>query len=490
MDYYTHISQHRGKLYVRGIENSKQTSKIVNYAPYLFLPSKVETGYKTVYDKNVQRKDFLSIPEAREFIKKYDDVQGMDVYGLTNFQYTYLYDNFNYELKYDSKEISVVALDIENSMKIPCDIATAIVETPNQITAITISRNGNTHTFGVKDFITPDLKDETITYHHCDDERHLLRRFLDIWNSVDFCPDVVTGWNVEFYDIPYLVNRIMRVLGEDAAKKLSPWGVLKQYEIQVKGKFCSSYEILGVSCLDYMQLYKKFILKPQEKYSLDHIAFVELGEKKLDYSAYDGLDDLYEKNPQLYIEYNQHDVRLIHRLEAKLKLIELVFTIAYIAKINYQDCMSSVRKWDVLIHNYLMDQNIVVEPMHRHAMNRELVGGYVREPITGMHKWVVYFDLTSLYPHLMMSYNISPEKFVQRQVDFPTIDEILTGSRPEHNGNAICANGVEYSKDGRGFLPAIMKKLFGDRKTAKNKMLKLKEDEEHIKHELRKRGIK
>lgn len=482
MDYYTNVIQHKGKLYVRGIENSKQISKIVNYQPYLFLDSNVETGYKTVYNKNVKRKDFASIFEAREFIKKYDDVDSFNIYGLTNFQYTYIYDNFNKEFNYNSKDISVTAIDIENSMKVPCDIATAIVQAPNEITAITISRNGNTHTFGLKDFVVPNIEGEKITYHKCDDEKHLLKRFIDIWNSSDFCPDVITGWNIEFYDIPYLINRIIRVLGEQYAKRLSPWGILKQYEIQVKGKICSSYEIVGVSCLDYMQIYKKFILKPQEKYSLDHISFVELGEKKLDYSGYDGLDDLYRKNHQMYIEYNQHDVRLISKLEAKLKLIELVFTIAYIAKVNYQDCMSSVRKWDVLIHNYLMDQNIVVEPMKRHLMNKELVGGYVREPITGMHKWVVYFDLTSLYPHLMMSYNISPEKFVQKQSNFPTIDEILGGIKPNHNGNAICANGVEYDKNGRGFLPAIMKKLFADRKTAKNKMLKLKQQKELLKN--------
>lgn len=481
MDYYTSVLLNKGKIYIRGIENGKQQSKIVDYAPYIFLNSNKPTGYKTVYGVDVQRKDFTNITEAKNFVKEYEDVQGMDIYGLTNFPYVYIYDTFKQDIKYDAKEISVTSLDIENSMKIPCDIATAIVETPNSITAITISRNGNTASFGLKDFDSTGL--ENFTYYKSDTEEQLLRTFISVWCSVDFNPDIITGWNVEGYDIPYLVNRIIKVLGEDWAKKLSPWGALRDHEIEVKGKYINSYNILGVTVLDYMVIYKKFILKKQEKYSLEHIAMVELGEGKLDYSEYENLDDMYARDFQKYLEYNIRDVHIIDKLEAKLKLIELIMAIAYMAKVNYSDCMQSVKKWDIMIHNYLMDQNIVIEPSKRNVMNRALVGGYVREPIIGMHSWIVYFDLTSLYPHLIMWGNISPEKFVRRREGFMTIDDILDGQRPTLNENTLCANGVEYKKDARGFLPSMMKSLFESRKADKTKMLAAKQEYERTKDE-------
>lgn len=480
MDYYTSTLLNKGKVYVRGIENGKQKSQIVDYSPYVFLNSNKPTGYKTIYDVDVQRKDFANITEAKNFIKEYDGVQGMDIYGLTNFPYVWMYDTFKGDIQYNPKDVSVVSLDIENSMKIPCDISTAIVETPNQITAITISRNGKTASFGIKDFDDSGLND--FTYYKCDNENHLLRTFISIWCSSDFNPDIITGWNVECYDIPYLVNRIIRVLGEDYAKKLSPWGILRDYEILVKGKYINSYNILGITVLDYMIIYKKFILKKQEKYSLEHIAMVELGEGKLDYSEYEGLDDMYDRDFQKYLTYNIRDVHLIDRLEAKLKLIELVMAIAYMAKVNYSDCMSSVKKWDVMIHNYLMDKNIVVEPSSQNTLNRFLVGGYVREPIVGMHSWSVYFDLTSLYPHLIMWGNISPEKLVRRRDDFMSIDNILDGGRPTLNENTLCGNGVEFKRDSQGIFPEIMKKIFKDRKSDKDLMLSLKKEYEKTKN--------
>ena len=478
MKFYTNVCVNRGKIHIRGVDdNGQAVSQITNYEPYLFLPSSSNTGFKTVFDRDVKKVTFDSIRDAKDFVKQYDDVGGMPIYGMSTFQYTYIYDNFPGEIKYNPKEISVVVFDIENSMKIPCDIPTAVNTTPNEITSISMTKNGMKYSFSTKDFDTSKLSN--VTYFKCVSEAHLLRSFIRKWKELD--PDIITGWNIEFYDIPYLINRIIKILGEDDAKTLSPWGVIRDYDVIVKGRTCKSYSFLGITTLDYMNLYKKFVLKPRESYKLDYIAYVELGIKKLDYSEYDGLDDLYEKNPQLYIEYNIHDCVLIDKLEEKLKLIDLVFAITYTAKINYQDCMSSVRKWDVMIHNYLMEQNIVVEPNKSNAMKQNLVGGYVREPIIGMHKWVLYLDLTSLYPHLIMQNNISPEKFVRRTNNVPSIDAIIAGAKLEDNGNAISPNGCEYKKDGVGFLPAIMKMLFIDRATQKNKMLALKKQREETK---------
>ena len=481
MEFYTSVIQNKNKMLVRGIENGKPVKKVIEYKPYLFIPTKNQSKYRTPAGETVGRMDFDSVSEAKDFINQYDDVSGMPIFGMTNFLYTFIFDTFRGEIKYDPALISVCSLDIETRVGQE-DIATAIQTTPNEITAITLSRNGKMAVFGCGDFET---EDENITYYKCKDEKALLTVFLEIWNSSDYRPDVVTGWNIEFFDIPYLVGRIAKILGEEATKKLSPWGQIRPYDVEVKGKKITSYELKGIAALDYLALYKKFTYANQEKYTLDHIAFVELGEKKVDYrdQGYTGLNDLHDRNYQLFIEYNIHDVRLIDMLEDKMKLIELVFAMAYDAKVNYVDTLASVKPWDVIIHNYLMERCIVV-PQQKPAMVSDLVGGYVKDVQVGMHKWVVSFDLNSLYPHLIQQYNISPEMFVERLSSFPSLDTLLDRSYdfgPTNPEWAYAANGCVYRRDKQGFLGAIMAKMYDDRVAYKKAMIEVKKEYEKTK---------
>ena len=484
MEYYTSVIQQKNKMLVRGIENGKPVKKVVEYKPYLFIPTKNESKYKTLSGDTVGRMNFDSVSEARDFASQYEDVGGMPIYGMTNYLYPFIFDTFRGEIKYDPALISVCSLDIETKVGKE-DIATSIQTTPNEITAITISRNGLKSVFGCGDFVSDD---EDITYYRCKDEKALLTAFLEIWNSSEYRPDVMTGWNIEFFDVPYLVGRIAKILGEEAIKKLSPWGLIRPYDVDVKGKKVTSYEIKGISILDYLALYKKFTYANQEKYSLDHIAMVELGEKKLDYRAegYTSLNDLLERNFQLYVEYNIHDVRLIDKLEDKMKLIELVFAMAYDAKVNYSDTLASVKPWDVIIHNYLMERNVVV-PQQKPSMVSELVGGYVKDVQTGMHKWVVSFDLNSLYPHLIQQYNISPEMFVERLSSFPSLDTMLDKSIDlgmKGSDYSYAANGCLYRKDKQGFLGAIMAKMYDDRVRYKKEMIECKKEYEKTKDKI------
>jgi DNA polymerase elongation subunit (family B) len=227
-------------------------------------------------------------------------------------------------------------------------------------------------------------------------------KFMDVWRSKQFSPDVVTGWNVEQFDIPYLVNRFRRVVGSEFTKKLSPWGIINEREIVNAFGTQKLQEIVGISCLDYLAMYKKFSFQMQESYKLDHIAHQELGERKLDYSDYANLQDLYERDYQKYIEYNIKDVALVRKLDQKLKMIEQVYAIAYDGKVNFQDAFTSVRMWDIIIHNYLLNQNIVIPFFKKQEKERQIEGAFVKDPKPGMHNWVVSFDLNSLYPHLMM----------------------------------------------------------------------------------------
>ena len=165
------------------------------------------------------------------------------------------------------------------------------------------------------------------------------------------------------------------------------------------------------------------------------------------------------------IDYNMHDVTLIDMLEEKLKFIEQVIAFAYDAKVNYSDTFTTVKPWDIIIHNYLLDRNIVVPQNIKHHYDGSLVGGYVKEPKLGLSRWVVSFDLNSLYPHLIMQYGISPETLVNVIRDgWPSIDELLKGGLGNlEEEYAYAANGTMYRKDKQGFLPALMEKMYNDR---------------------------
>lgn len=476
MFFYTNVFSRGDKIYLRGYKDGRRFSDTINYKPYLFVSSegKTSTNYRTLSGRPVVKMDFSSISDARDFLKRYEDVANYDVYGLTNFQYLFIYDKFHGEINYDASMINIIGIDIETDSS---DGFPDIEKADKEVTAITLSRKGEKVVLGMKDY-TPS--DENVHYIKCKDEWHLLNNFLKIWQSGRYQPDIVTGWNIEFFDIPYLVNRIKGILGDHEAKKLSPWGILEERTIEIRGRDNQTFTPVGINVLDYLNLYKKFKFEMQESYKLDNIAEKELGIKKLDYSEYGSLNDLYVKNPQKFYDYNVHDVTLIDKLEEKLGFIELVIAFAYDAKVNYSDTMTTVRPWDVIIHNYLLDRAIVIPQFKKSANYESLIGGYVKEPKIGMSKWVVSFDLNSLYPHLIMQYNISPEMMGKREEYFPSIESIIDGYAVIEGPDAVAANGVKFRKDKQGFLAALMEKMYNDRVLYKKKMIEAKQKLETI----------
>lgn len=479
MEFYTSVFTRGDKVYYRGYKDNRRVQEVVNYKPYLFIPSTRgnDTRYKTLGGKPVERLDFDSISDARDFLKRYDGVSNMEVYGFNHYGYMFIYDKFAGELEYDTDQINVISLDIETDSS---DGFPDIAKADKAITAITLSRRGEKVVLGLNDY-TPKSAD--VQYVKCKDEWYLLNNFLKVWQSGRYSPDVVTGWNIEFFDMPYLVNRIRGVLGDHEAKKLSPWGILDERTVELHGRENQTFTPAGVNVLDYLNLYKKFKFEQQESYKLDAIAEKELGEKKVDYKSlgYNSLDDLYQRNYELFIDYNIQDTALIDRLEEKLKFIEQVIAFAYDAKVNYSDTMTTVRPWDVIIHNYLLDRAIVIPQFKKGKSDSSLVGGYVKDVKPGMTKWVVSFDLNSLYPHLIMQYNISPETKAGREPYFPVIDSILEKHAVvEDHGNAVAANGVKFRKDKQGFLPALMEKMYNDRSEFKQKMIESKQELESL----------
>jgi len=260
-------------------------------------------------------------------------------------------------------------------------------------------------------------------------------------------------------------------LGEKETKRLSPSGIFRERTVTIHNRPHTEFELVGMSTLDYLDLYRKFTYSMQESYRLDHIAHVELGERKLDYSEVETLHQLYKTDYQKFIDYNIRDVELVEQLEDKMRLIEQPLTIAYDAKVNYGDCMTQVRMWDTLIHNYLMDRKVVIPPKINKKKDAQYAGAYVKDPQVGMHKWVMSFDLNSLYPHLIMQYNISPDTFVEDKFETITVDEILDGKRVIEDNMCMAANGRFFRTERQGFLPEMMERMYDDRVIAKKKML-------------------
>lgn len=483
MKFYTNIYQRGNRIFVRGYDNGTRVQKTVEYKPYLFVPVKEHNLYRTLDGKNVEKMEFEDIKSAKEFIDQYKTVENYKIYGFTQFLYTYIFDNYRGEIKYDPSVIIVANIDIEIGGMIK-DGTIERADIP--VTAITLRHNGFSHVFGCKDFRVDDPS--KVRYVKCEDEEAMLKAFLAEWNIID--PDVVTGWNIEFFDIPYLVNRITLLMGGDEAKRLSPWRMFEKKTLEIKGKDVEVTIPVGVSVLDYYNLYRKFTYNAQESYTLGHIAFIEIKEKKLDYSMYDNLTDMYEKDYQRYIEYNIHDCALVERIDAKMKLLELVYAMSFDAKVNFADSLTSVRLWDVIIHNYLLERRIVVPQFTPPKGKFKIEGGYVKHPQIGLHHWVVSFDLNSLYPHLIMQYNISPETYIDFFGDEEFyVEDLLQGYLEKHLGTLIkddvtvAANGAMYSRKKRGFLPSLMDKMYQDRSVFKKQMLSVKQEYEKTKDE-------
>jgi len=473
MKFYTNVQLIGNQFLVRGVDNGERYQHRDEFFPTLFVKSKKNTKYKTLSGESVDSIKPGTVRDCRDFYKKYEDVDGFEIYGNDRYIYQYISEKYPQdEVKFDISKIKLVTLDIEVASEQGFPDVESCVE---QILAITIQDYTTKQiiTWGVKPFVN---KQNNVTYHCCDTEEKLLRSFINYW--MQDVPDVITGWNIQLYDIPYICKRINRVLGEKTMKRMSPWGLVSEGEIHIMGRKHTTFDVGGVTQLDYLDLYKKFTYKAQESYRLDYIAKVELGQQKLDHSEFDTFKEFYSKGWQKFIEYNIIDVELVDRLEDKMKLIELALTMAYDAKVNYNDVFYQVRMWDTIIYNYLKKRNIVIPPKNRSAKSEKYAGAYVKEPKPGKYDWVVNFDLNSLYPHLIMQYNISPETLIEERHPTATVDKILNKEIDIHDQYATCANGAQYRKDVRGFLPELMDKMYGDRVIFKKKMIEAKKQYE------------
>ena len=477
MSFYTNVLQYGNSLLVRYVENGKRLTKRVKYQPTLFdlVNTRERTGYSTLDGRAVLPHKFDSIRDAKDWIADRDNQD--IVFGNTQYPYCWIADEYPGRVDWDLDQMLVITIDIEveceNGFPKPEDALEPML-------SITVKNHQTKRivVWGLHDFRN-DRDD--VTYIKCESEVHLLKEFLAFWERN--VPDIVTGWNTEFFDIPYLCNRIKRVFDEDEVKRLSPWRNVFDRQVYQMGRTHQIYTIDGVSALDYYDLYRKFTYTNQERYTLDHIAYVELGERK-DGNPFDTFREWYTKDYQSFIEYNITDVELVDKLEDKMRLIELCLTMAYEAKVNLTDVLGTVRYWDILIYNHLRERNLVIPPKKEHGKNEKYEGAYVKDPQVGMHNWVMSFDLNSLYPHLIMQYNISPETLVNSGADLAEgmVDKLLEGKAKNDTEYCMTPNGAFFRKDIRGFLPELMESMYNDRVKYKKLMLQAEQEYEDTKN--------
>ena len=480
MDFYTNVTRTRDKILVVGYQGKKKQKLSVSYRPKHFIPSKRgQTPYRALDGRPLELVELNSMGGARKFREKYAGVEGFEIHGYDRYAYNYISDKFPGKIEYDSSLVRIATLDIE------CECEDGFPEpaiASERINAITMKPFGeDAHVFGIGPW---DHGRTDVVYHNCKNEIELLQEFIKYWRTENF--DIITGWNVDAFDITYLCNRIDRILGEDEHKKLSPWGMTDVREWLAFGHQKNmTYTLHGINVIDYMRTYDKFTFVKQESYKLNHIAFIELGKKKLDYSEYGSLHTLYKQDYAKFLEYNIKDVLLVEELEEKLGFLDLLLTMSYDAKCNYNDVFGMVKYWETIIYNFLKDQNIQTPPQRLKTGNdkkHSIVGAYVKDPIVGKHDWVMSFDLNSLYPHLIMQFNISPETIVKGQRQDVNVKRMLDKecdlSYINQKNLTIAPNGVMFKKDKQGFLPELMETFYEERKMWKGRMIEYQKEKE------------
>jgi len=311
------------------------------------------------------------------------------------------------------------------------------------------------------------------------DEYDLLNAFF--MKYLEIKPTILTGWNVEFFDVPYLYNRACNVVGKNIADLLSPIRNVQWSD------FKKRYKVAGVSILDYLPLYKLFTFSQRVSYRLDAIGELEVGEKKVEYEG--TLNDLYENDLDKFVQYNLQDVKLVKKLDDKLDFIEIARGIAHLGHCPYEDVFMSSRYLEGAILVYLKKQDIIAPNKPKRPKvfsNDKFVGAYVQDPQKGKHNWVYDLDITSMYPSCIMSLNISPETKIGKIIGWEPEEYLSKGNKKtytiEQNKKemgkftetelsnfldgrnvGVASNGVMYRTDKDGLLPALLRKWFDER---------------------------
>ena len=530
MRFYTSVVKVGSNLFHRFIEDGERKEEIIEHFDYeLYVKSDYSQDALDVYNNTLKHYKFDSISAMNEFIQ---EVGKQNVYGNTDpvsqfiskaypeeikLSNDYVVLNFDIETEHSTgkekykgfhkvnaryegtEEEFVIRLGEVKDHKNPLELFDTeknewiLYENscyapkqlgfpdPNlaiyEVLSISLidSRKDVIYVYGIKDYNgSSEIEGEgfSIQYVKCNDEKELLVRFIQKWRHMK--PDILTGWNINGFDIPYIINRIVRVLGKKYANMLSPCSNISNNcikERQVDDRIF--YSIAGINIYDYLDIYKKFSRGKQESYKLDWIGKVEVGHQKIDFPEYDNnLMKLWEYGYDKFVLYNAIDTLIVTKLDRKLKFINLAITIAHITKSDLGDATGTIKPWDNIIYNLLGKRNVQIPPAIKKEKTKEFMGAYVKEPLYGRHGWTVTVDATSLYPMIIIGYNMSPETLRIREVgsnlfqvpdkiqqstsnNLSTLNDLIFEAKDGENINDI----TEYTLIDREYDASDMKQL-------------------------------
>lgn len=435
MTFYTAFAVINGSVHMRGYnDNGRRIDAKYPFSPKVYIPCRtgdtsdihgVGIGLEAVPVKLHPVSG--DIRKCNQLIKEYENTPGFRAWGYPKWDYAYAVERWPYgtPVPFEKDLIKVGYLDIEVYSS---DGFPEPAEAKYPVTAITLVVGNRTLSFGYKEYTGTRLKD---SYVKCADEQEMLRKFLYVFRKLDL--DIVSGWNIRKFDIPYLMRRLQVLWGQPPTYNqylgrvippklvgacLSPWDQAFQYDMSEMGRTYTMFRFKGLAIVDYLELYIKYgSQSKQESYRLDYIAQAELGDKKLEYGeGIKTLGELYERDFDKYMDYNAQDAELVARLDKAKNLMSLVFDMAYLAKVQFEDVFHQTRMWDNLIYAKLLSRNQVVPALRNLVSNEgvDITGAYVKPPYVGRHPWLVSLDVTSEYPSAMMQWNISPETLVSR----------------------------------------------------------------------------
>ena len=477
MEFYTNVARYGNMLLYRGYKNGRKVQEKIKYKPTLFVNTPKPTPWKSLTGVPVAPVQMESMRDAKEWIAANKQTAGRLIFGNDKHIHSFINDEFPGIIEWDRAKINVTSFDIE----VASDEGFPLPEDANYpVISIALRNNIDNiyYVWGLNDYdVSAKLTDKEVIYKKCGSEAELLSDFIYHWSLPKNCPDIITGWNVRFFDVPYLVNRTLKILGEDMVKRFSPWGLVDRYDVKIMNRSQATYDLKGIDTLDYLELFKKFGYSygNQESYRLDHIANVVLGERKLSYAEHGSLHTLYKFDHQKFIDYNIKDVEIVERLEDKMGLITLCLTMAYQGGVNYGDTFGVTSIWECIIYRYL-HANKTVAPFYENKIKSDYPGGYVKDPMVGMHKNVVSFDLNSLYPSLIMQYNMSTETIANGEVMNVDIEKLLNGYKFDNPGKGIGGNGQLFRTDKKGFMPTLVDGMYSERVEIKKEMIQAQKD--------------
>ncbi|QFR57782.1 DNA polymerase [Stenotrophomonas phage Moby] len=537
--FYTFCEKVGSRIYHRYVNAAgERKQEVVSEVPLeLFMKSR-DGEVRSLYGDRLKRFQFNSISEAADFEKRMEGVE--PIFGQTDPVQQFISQKYKGKIKFDFNKFRILNFDIEvrtdgyddedeaqvrrvfsneaetwtvgeirnydgatqyevydlmHDRWYPIESCPQLMvggfpeadEAKYEITSIALKMFGKDKkiTLGQKDY---QPKDKNQIYTRFNSEAELLLEFVNIVRMLD--PDILTGWNIEEFDIPYVVHRLQKLHGEETANRLSPFHKdtkkCLQHYIADKDNDMPSYRILGVTVLDGIKLFKKFVLRKYESYRLDYIGESVVKERKIDYSEYNNdLNKLYMMDFDKFIAYNEKDVELVEKIDKNKQLIRLAITMIMMTKSKYRDVMGKVKLWDNLIYNMLLEDNIVIPPAIRRRSEGKIIGAWVKDPVAGKYRYVVSLDLTSLYPSICMMYNMSPETLVREEMG--TLDYVTRLVAGEDlavdmkaKGYCMAANGSAYRLDIVGVLPRGMKYVFDTRQDYKKKMKDVKQKREDV----------